>query len=342
MKNRIHISEKHRWLVIADDLTGALDAVAPFAMRGAKCEVMIEPHKFDINQTSADVVGLSTDSREMSSKSAASIVKNIGEQILEGWTVIKKIDSRLKGNISTELNALKKKKFLFLPAIPEMGRFVSDGMVIGHGILNPIKIADVLSNLQGVFYAPDVATIDQMQNVVCSWNGIDTLVGARGLTSALAQIQYGDRREYIKLFGPILAAIGSQDRITVEQISACEHLALGHQLWPSNEWVRPLKESNILQVEMGDQSLSLLPEFAQHVVNNVQGIKSLFLSGGATAKAVLNALNIYKLDVVGESDLGLPISQAKGLSFITKSGGFGESNTLEKIMCQGLAQDEKS
>jgi uncharacterized protein YgbK (DUF1537 family) len=138
MKNSIHIPEKHRWLVIADDLTGALDAVAPFAMRGVKCEVIIEPQKFNANQSSADVIGLSTDSREMSSKSAARIVKNVVEQISDGWTVIKKIDSRLKGNISTELNALSKKKFLFLPAIPEMGRFVSDGMVIGHGLSNPI------------------------------------------------------------------------------------------------------------------------------------------------------------------------------------------------------------
>ena len=55
-----------RLAVLADDLTGALDAAAPFAARGITTVVALGLDGLDAALASgADVVGVSTDSREI-------------------------------------------------------------------------------------------------------------------------------------------------------------------------------------------------------------------------------------------------------------------------------------
>ena len=62
------------------------------------------------------------------------------------------------------------------------------------------------------------------------------------------------------------------------------------------------------------------------------GADSLILTGGATAEAVLDALEVTVLDLVGEVLPGLPLSLGAGWRIVTKSGGFGTAGTLADLV----------
>ncbi len=105
--------------IIADDLTGALDAAAPFAMRGLKTVVALSPHGLpEALATGASVVGVSTDSREVDPDIARSRMGAVLEGLPETVGLFKKIDSRLKGNVAAELDMIGFERALVVPAIP--------------------------------------------------------------------------------------------------------------------------------------------------------------------------------------------------------------------------------
>lgn len=63
-----------------------------------------------------------------------------------------------------------------------------------------------------------------------------------------------------------------------------------------------------------------------------RGIGGLVVTGGETARAVLEELRIEQIRVLGEVEPGLPFSVAEGwtqpLPILTKAGGFGQRDTL--------------
>jgi uncharacterized protein YgbK (DUF1537 family) len=74
---------------------------------------------------------------------------------------------------------------------------------------------------------------------------------------------------------------------------------------------------------------------AEGVTRYVFGLKTLVLTGGETAAAVLDAAGIHLLRVKGEILPGLPLCHAVDLpgfpDLITKSGGFGPPDTLLRL-----------
>ena len=59
----------------------------------------------------------------------------------------------------------------------------------------------------------------------------------------------------------------------------------------------------------------------------------LVLAGGDTAVGVLRSLGASSVDVLGEVDTGVPYGVvnegiARGITLVTKAGGFGDSMTL--------------
>ena len=57
----------------------------------------------------------------------------------------------------------------------------------------------------------------------------------------------------------------------------------------------------------------------------------LILSGGATAQIILGQLGIRVLEIMGETLPGLPLAHGGGLTVVTKSGGFGDRETLSRL-----------
>lgn len=129
-----------RVLIVADDLTGAMDSAGPFAARGVETWVVaVPPGKqgagTSISLDTARVVSVNTDSRHLSAIHAARRIEEIaGHLDLGGFDIVfKKIDSTLRGNVVAETLALAaasgRGKALVAPAFPAQGRTMKNGVV---------------------------------------------------------------------------------------------------------------------------------------------------------------------------------------------------------------------
>jgi uncharacterized protein YgbK (DUF1537 family) len=124
--------------IIADDLTGAMDAAAPFARRGAHTRVLFSDRPGSAELINApDVLARTTDSRHLDPVRAIQRVQRALSG-LEDRLPFKKIDSTLRGNIVPEtlavLETTGRRHLLITPAFPGQGRLMRGGEVFIHGV----------------------------------------------------------------------------------------------------------------------------------------------------------------------------------------------------------------
>ncbi len=139
-------------VIIADDLTGALDTGIKFAMRGARTITVTVSSSQDLIshlQGGYEVVSVNASSRHMPGPQAAELVSDlVSACISEGVRYIyKKTDSVLRGNIACELEGVRKASGVsfipFIPSYPEMKRTVEEGtMYVGGVPLAQTELAD--------------------------------------------------------------------------------------------------------------------------------------------------------------------------------------------------------
>ena len=127
---------KPRVLIVADDLTGAMDSAGPFAAAGVETWVVAVPMRCDpATLKSARVVSVNTDTRHLPADLAAARVRDIvGHLGASGFDiVVKKIDSTLRGNVVAETMALLdisgRREAVVAAAFPAQGRTVRGGIV---------------------------------------------------------------------------------------------------------------------------------------------------------------------------------------------------------------------
>src|SRR4051794_14143719 len=116
-----------RILVIADDLTGSLEAGAKFSQAGLSSAVTV---RLD-DDADAPVLVIDTESRHVSPAEAELIIGTACRG-REATLIYKKTDSTLRGNIAAELRALSScfpGPIAYVAAYPALGRTVRDGMV---------------------------------------------------------------------------------------------------------------------------------------------------------------------------------------------------------------------
>ncbi|MDP6350726.1 MAG: four-carbon acid sugar kinase family protein [Alphaproteobacteria bacterium] len=127
--------------LVADDLTGAFDSAAPFAMRGLATRVICEPDRLDpalIGES--EVVAVTTGSRHIAPRAAADAVERAWRVLggLDPDVLFKKIDSTLRGNVAAEIIAAMaasgRRRALVTPAMPAQGRTTRGGMVYVGGV----------------------------------------------------------------------------------------------------------------------------------------------------------------------------------------------------------------
>lgn len=324
---------------MADDLTGALDAAAPFAARGLETVVALGAGAIGrALESRPKVIAVSTASREIPADAAFAAVKSALSGLPATRWVFKKVDSRLKGHIEAELAAFPPGKALIAPAIPDFGRIVQDGRITGFGVEAPIDIATRIGLRSEEAIIPDTVTPDQMRRALQDWEG-GLLIGARGLAEALAQEMTQTPVGLIdSLPGPeALFVIGSRDPITAAQVQYLHDMGGCHLLHApggevEEEW--PGQGPLLLQAVTGAQDLSgetVAARLAKAVADQLPRYRSILLTGGATAEAVLDRAGIDVLYVRGECLPGLAVAEAGGRIFVTKSGGFGQSDTLRRV-----------
>ena len=125
---------KIAYLIIANDLTGALDTTVAFATRGLKSKVTPSPDLIAY-PGSADVIGFNAQTRTLLPEQAADAIATVTQRFVDlGFTnLYKKIDSTLRGNVGSETVAMMKSGQFDLaivcPAFPVMGRTVENGFL---------------------------------------------------------------------------------------------------------------------------------------------------------------------------------------------------------------------
>jgi uncharacterized protein YgbK (DUF1537 family) len=337
--------EVDRLMIVADDLTGALDSAAPFAAHGYSVTVVIDQAALgEAVAGGADVVAVTTRSREIAPGEAANRVALAQKQLVSRMALLKKVDSRLKGNVEAEISALEFERAVVLPAIPEFGRVVTNGMISGFGVETPIAIAGRLGAVAERSIIPDTSTVEAMQAALGLLQENDLLVGALSLANALAAQSGRQRQDSVGVKGnKLLIAIGSRDPITVSQVGtlrdAASHLnyiaAPGGAVSETAVAAAPLSSAlTLIQAIDGATELSSV-EVADNLATSVAaldaGYDTLLLSGGASAEAYFDKQSIRILTLLGEIMPGLPVAKYGDRHFITKSGGFGDAETLVQV-----------
>jgi len=332
--------------ILADDLTGALDSAAPFAARGMHVEVALATGAIGETLCEApDVLSINLGSREIGAAAARRQVEMALAALPAGTRLFKKVDSRLKGHIAAELDAMSFRAALAAPAIPAFGRVVKDGCVTGFGVDTPISIAEKLGRHAVRATIPDMSSQSEMDAWLDQWEeaGFDLLIGARGLAEALAERLSGNATEQTAEIprGGALFVIGSRDPITLAQIEALRaafplcylpapngHLAEGAERSDGGAITLVQAVPGEGDVSTHDVSRFLAESVYPDLTNKAS---TLLFSGGATAEAVLERMGITRFRLLGECMPGLGLAHANGHCIIAKSGGFGRPDTLKEI-----------
>lgn len=135
--------------IIADDLTGAADAVAPFARRGFASEVVLKRKSRlkssfkNLIQNETEACAWDSGTRELSETSTCCIGRGVRSAVREAakfspkiWYC--KIDSLLRGrlrlDLETTLEELPGRAPIICPAFPANGRTVCGGRVFLNGV----------------------------------------------------------------------------------------------------------------------------------------------------------------------------------------------------------------
>ena len=127
-------------LILADDLTGALDTGVQLSEAGVQALVVRHPAALPCRREGPEVLVMDTETRHLPPGQAYHRVAQLVRQAVSQGIphLYKKTDSALRGNIGAELAALLEAsgetQLPFLPAFPQMGRITRRGTHFIDGV----------------------------------------------------------------------------------------------------------------------------------------------------------------------------------------------------------------
>ncbi|SHN50851.1 Uncharacterized conserved protein YgbK, DUF1537 family [Geodermatophilus obscurus] len=341
-----------RLAVLADDLTGAADAAAPFAVRGLEVSVALTA----ATPGAVDVLALVTDNRWRPPEEAADRMREAVERV-RAWgpdLLFLKIDSTLRGrvraDVSVALDAWGTRNAVATPAFPAQGRTVHDGALRVHG---EATVTDI-----GGHFPPGVRAVDaqthgdlvQIARRILADGAV--AAGSGGLARALAEVLIttpAARRFLATPVGGVLLVVGTDHPTTKAQVApllatGADRLVVDDSTpWPVEDAVSALRDgrrvllTSAVVVDVpadSPQAAALAERLARVVAAVLDGAPSagLVLTGGATALAVATALGATELRLLAEVTEGLPLGELftgdRRIPVVTKSGGFGAPDAL--------------
>ena len=309
-------------LVVADDLTGAADAAGAFATAGHRVLVHLDYAEPEPGQ----ITVIDTDSRSMAEADAflatAAAVELAGDR-----RVFIKIDSTLRGHVRAVVDgalsalATRPSRVVVCPAFPARGRIVDAGAVYVDGeLIEGPTLRDLFSGFTGSgLFIPAARNDDEISGIVRSMPADALWVGSAGLARHVAERfapadddahnpPLADRGPFAK----IAVVAGSLHERTAEQL---EHLSPSTKVYRIDPRDRP---------------------FVDQLVPTLRKCDGLVLTGGHTARVVLDALGIDRFVVRGEVEVGIPHAEAvldgRTIAIVTKAGGFGDAQTLRRAV----------
>lgn len=194
----------------------------------------------------------------------------------------------------------------------------------------------------------DAITDDDLRALVTAAEDLALLVGGAGMVRLLGarltahpRSDARDRAAPSALpAGPTLILAGSLSARTREQVEVATSHFPAYRLGANGDqavaWLDAHLGNGAVMVHSwappGERDArratdieAMLASVARHAVQ--RGVRRLVVAGGETAGAVVDALGIHRVEVVGEADRGVPWLIADGdppLALLLKSGNFGQ------------------
>jgi uncharacterized protein YgbK (DUF1537 family) len=338
-------------LVLADDMTGALEAGAKFSACGIEALVSAVP--IPLQQDKAVV--FDTETRHLSTSAAAREVTRFVRLCgpAAPLFIFKKTDSTLRGNIAAELEALSVLfpawSIGFAPAYPILGRTVQAGVLYVHGIpvaqtefardiLNPVTSSHVASLFSTnhrctIFDGSCDAHLHEAARAILNNPAMRIAAGSAALAEAIARIVAVPRTNTpeLPLIRKCLVLNGSRHSLASIQMEHAD----------ADGWTTVVPTPN---AEMDAKSFAR--ENAQHAIAEVQMQQpdAVMVIGGDTAFAVVESLGFPPMASLREIVPGVPVTRIsaealaavlpgrkRDLYFITKAGGFGDPDVLAQV-----------
>lgn len=153
-----------RIAVIADDLTGALDTGVQFTQWGFTAQLTDTPE-----HSTAEVTIINTDTRNKTSEIAYHVTYNVAEKLDQHGIIYKKIDSTLRGNPGSELQAIMdatgETNAILTPTHPPTQRRVKDGHL--YIADNPITETEYIHEYRKkTSYIPEILDLKQIVHTI--------------------------------------------------------------------------------------------------------------------------------------------------------------------------------
>ncbi|WP_066521016.1 four-carbon acid sugar kinase family protein [Curtobacterium ammoniigenes] len=375
--------------IVADDLTGAADAVGA---HGAHYRTSIV---FDAGAADqdADIVAIDTATRYAAPDEARQTVASaFADALRAGRSVFKKVDSLLRGNIGAEIAAAasamtgqeaRSAFVLFAPAYPGVGRTTQHGVVhvggtvasrcpfggdavraIGADGVRAQRVPAALTldalvvRLEALHHAGldgaviDAASDEDLALVVAANErlGFPTLLaGSGGLAGHVLPRRDSSRTPTTPAPAPgaarVLTVVGSYSDLARAQIDRLVDRGARHLQVPVSREagtglptdVHHMHEDLVLTPDLAapvdtGNALRVAASVAAAVVDIAEPFDAIVLTGGETARAVIDALGVRTLRVLGELEPGVVVSSAGAARplLVTKAGAFGDAETLAR------------
>lgn len=337
--------------VLADDLSGAAESAAAFLGRQVSVCLQLAPGP----NPSADVTVLDLDSRHLGADEARSRQRAAIAAMTPDTLVLKKIDSLLRGNVRAEVEVLAERgPVTVAAALPAQGRAVIGGVLHVNGVplhrstawtaesdSPPQSVTEMFG--AGVTVC-DAGTDTDLDAIVAGAAPGTQLVGTSALAAAVA-----------RTFGPgacarpgrrrspgVLAVVGTADPKAREQVRRL----VAHGFRPRPVPVEALLHGVADETALADGPIvvtvtgavepaharDLSAALGRLVATLADQQRDLILTGGETARAVVDAIGITDLRPIHEVHHGAVVSVASdGRSVATRPGSFGDDDSLVAI-----------
>lgn len=338
-------------VIHADDLTGAAETAALFrhvSPDGTALQLHSGTPDRGLTVIDLDTRHLSADEAERRTRIALATT---------GVPLFTKLDSMLRGNYTAHLRALDPSEHpvVFTPALPAAGRRVVDGQLLLPDRA-PIDVRAELSTyaigpagweLRPGIAVADASTDEDLDRLIdATWHVPDVrYVGAGGLAAAFARrlsTQQAVMPTPLEATG-VLYVVGTAEPVAQQQLEALQELTAAEVTTvsttegpPVEQFVRALGAGGTVVLKAPATPhdpivvAKTLAATAREIQSNVRS--ALVLTGGHTARTVLEALGIDHLTVVDEIHHGAVLSHTRdGRPVVTRPGSFGDRSSFAAI-----------
>ncbi len=341
--------KRERWLVVADDLTGALDAAGGASAYVGPVPVFLKP---PAQWPDTPVVICDMNTRHLQS---AEVTKRVQETLRGAHTrgesrLYIKVDSTLRGpigaTVEAALRAWPSRQALVCPAFPAQSRTVVDGILYVHGIpldqtvfavdvrapVHSARVAEafVASSFPIAHLSLDLVRqdVEAVQGILSRSAGI-VVADARTDPDLEILAEAGIRAGFSLFVGSagLLAALMRRAVQTPPQVTAAPHTAghtvvvVGSRHPATRAQVARLQQhvpAHVVILDAGEWPFRPGEEetVARHLADEAASlcqrveVGKIIAVGGDTARAVATALGIGRLDVQGEIEPGIPWTRA--------------------------------